>query len=235
MLLTSPRESDMRVVTTSFKNSLADVQVRLVRSVRLLPNHSQEVLVKLEGDSQSSPLLVEGTADLRLETELVAEDTLVSPTANGMATIVLHNPSGFTQVVDTGSVIGKASRVSVESPQDATSRPVIAGKGASCTENHSYQGHNTEPETMETAVRRVECVSTSTHDRTRRAQMIRNFFGDTSVLAEYREQLLQLLVQYDQLFSLDEGERGETKVVEFQIDTGNSPPPPPPFNNELGG
>ena len=224
VLLTSPRESDMRVVTTSFKNSLADVQVRLVRSVRLLPNHSQEVLVKLEGDSLSSPLLVEGTADLRLETELVAEDTLVSPAANGMATIVLHNPSGFTQVVDTGSVIGKASRVSVESPQDATSRPVIAMKGASCPENHSCQGHNTEPETMETAVRRVECVSASTHDRTRRAQMIQNFFGDTSVPAEYREQLLQLLVQYDQLFSLDEGERGETKVVEFQIDTGNSPP-----------
>ena len=224
VLLTSPRESDMRVVTTSFKNSLADVQVRLVRSVRLLPNHSQEVLVKLEGDSLSSPLLVEGTDDLRLETELVAEDTLVSPAANGMATIVLHNPSGFTQVVDTGSVIGKASWVSVESPQDATSRPVIAVKGASCPENHSCQGHNTEPETMEAAVRRVECVSASTHDRTRRAQMIRNFFGDTSVPAEYREQLLQLLVQYDQLFSLDEGERGETKVVEFQIDTGNSPP-----------
>ena len=92
----------MRVVTISFKNSLADVQVRLVRSVRLLPNHSQKVLVKLEGDSLSSPLLLECTADLHLETELVSEHTLVSLAPNGMATIVLHNPSGFTQVVDTG-------------------------------------------------------------------------------------------------------------------------------------
>lgn len=74
-------------------------------------------------------------------------------------------------------------------------------------------------------VQRVECVSTTTHDRTRWAQMIRNFFGDTLVPVEYREQLLQLLVHHDQLFSLDEGEQCETKVVEFEIDTGNSPPP----------
>ena len=108
---------------------------------------------------------------------------------------------------------------------------MIGVKCASCPENHSCQGHNTEPETMETAVRRVECVSTSTHDRTRRAQMIWNFFGDTLVPVEYREKLLQLQVQYDQLFSLDEGEQGETKVVE--IDTVNSPPRT--FDNELGG
>ena len=75
----------------------------------------------------------------------------MSPAANGMATVVLHNPSGFTQVVDTGYIIGKASRVSVESPQDAVSRPVIAVEHASCPKNQSCQRHYTEPETRETA------------------------------------------------------------------------------------
>ena len=36
--------------------------------------------------------------------------------------------------------------------------------------------------------------------------------------------MLQLLMHYDQLLCLEGGERGETNLVEFHIDTGASPP-----------
>ena len=58
---------------------MADVQVRLVRSVRLLPYHCQEVTVKLERETLEAPLLVECTAALQC-----AVHALVSPTAEGV-------------------------------------------------------------------------------------------------------------------------------------------------------
>ena len=41
---------------------------------------------------------------------------------------------------------------------------------------------------------------------------------------EERNQLYNVLEQYHSTFSLDEGEQGETNLVEFNIDTGESTP-----------
>ena len=62
------------------------------------------------------PLLVECTAILKNAAELESDDTLVSPTTDGLASIVFWNTSDFTQVVDSGAVIGETTTVSVESP-----------------------------------------------------------------------------------------------------------------------
>ena len=85
-------------------NPMADVQVRLVRSVRLLPYHCQEVTVKLERETPEVPLLVECTAALQC-----AVHALVSQ----LRGLFLPNTSGFTKTVDSGCVIGE---VAVESP-----------------------------------------------------------------------------------------------------------------------
>ena len=50
-------------------------------------------------------------------------------------------------------------------------------------------------------------------------------FTVTKLLSmEERNRLCNILEQYHSTFSLDEGERGETNLVEFNIDTGESTP-----------
>jgi hypothetical protein len=44
-------------------------------------------------------------------------------------------------------------------------------------------------------------------------------FGQVEVQVEYHERLMQLLIEFHSVFSLDEGQRGETDLVEFHIDT----------------
>ena len=118
-VLASPSEE--RSVSPSYAthqhcSSVPVAQVRLVHSVRLLPHQSQQVLIRLEGETPMPPLLVECTAILKNAAELEADDALVSPTTDGLARIVFSNTLGFTQVVDSGAVIGEATTVSVESP-----------------------------------------------------------------------------------------------------------------------
>ena len=44
------------------------------------------------------------------------------------------------------------------------------------------------------------------------------------MLAEDKEQLIKVLAEHHSMFSLEEGERGETSLAEFAINTGDSTP-----------
>ena len=49
--------------------------------------------------------------------------------------------------------------------------------------------------------------------------------GSSPQLSPYENgQLCQLLCDYHDILSLEEGERGETSLVEFEVDTGQSLP-----------
>ena len=73
--------------------------VCLVSSVRILPHHSQPAQVHVEGGIPSTPTIIECTSTLQKEAELEAEDSLVFPTKDNTAKIVLTNYSGFTGVL----------------------------------------------------------------------------------------------------------------------------------------
>ena len=201
-------------------NQLAEAQVHLVQSVRILPHQSQEVVVKLEGCSLQSPLLVESTEELQRAAELQAEDTLVLPMADGLARIVLSNTSAFTQTVEGGCVIGEASSVAVESPTAITS----AHCGKPDTTMDLMGSGYSEADDAYIAIYHVSSVCTLARDNSGRAERIRSLFADNGAPAEYKEQLLQLLIQQNQVFGLDETERGETDLVQLHIDTGTTPP-----------
>ena len=46
----------------------------------------------------------------------------------------------------------------------------------------------------------------------------------TALVSHEREQLKVMLMEYHTIFSLEENERGKTDLVQFEIDTGDSPP-----------
>ena len=70
----------------------------------------------------------------------------------------------------------------------------------------------------------VHQVEASAQDHNVHLEKIRCLFDDPGVPMDFREKLWQLLARYDQAFSLEEGERGKTNLLEFHIDTGVTPP-----------
>ena len=60
-------------------------------------------------------------------------------------------------------------------------------------------------------------------DECRRKKLL-ELLGDPDIPPEEKEQLLEFLASNHEAFSLEEGERGETDLVEMVIDTGDAPP-----------
>ena len=190
--------------------------VRLVQSVRILPHQSQRVMVKLEGNRVDAPFLVECHSDLKGVADLEGEDAIVCPDTNGLAYVPLSNTSGFTQTIDSGIRIGEATTVAVEEPND-----LLLQKEGTCRQ----QDRVTQAiEQEEAVVQLVGGPPVTPDDEDRRAQMIRTLFGTIDIPVEHKETLMQLLIAYNTVFSLDEGERGETDLVEFHIHTGDTVP-----------
>ena len=57
-----------------------------------------------------------------------------------------------------------------------------------------------------------------------RRQRVEEVLDVSGVPAQEKEELLELMQQHHTVFSLEDGERGETNLVEMQIDTGDARP-----------
>ena len=65
-------------------------------------------------------------------------------------------------------------------------------------------------------------------DVSERKQTVRELFSEDldnpDLSSDQQEKLLSLLEEYHDVFSLEDGERGETDVIKVHIDTGDAPP-----------
>ena len=84
------------------------VRVRLVNSVRLFPLQSMMATVELEkGQELDGPLLLEPTQRFSEAEELQFGSSLVYPTENGCAVVMLTNPTGFTHAETEARYVGR--------------------------------------------------------------------------------------------------------------------------------
>jgi hypothetical protein len=116
---------------------------------------------------------------------------------------MLTNSSGFTQVVEGGTTLGEACKVAVVEPLgEEILRPV------------------SEEEDVEVC-RRV----TSEEEVADRQKRLLERVDKPATLDELQgQQLHEFLAEQHEAFSLDPGERGETDVLQFEIDTGDATP-----------
>ena len=127
--------------------------------------------------------------------DLIAEDVLLEFSEVGRSGLTITNTSDHTQRVKTGTVMGCACQATVEAlPVD--------GCPASATRQVS---------TEEADVRRQ-----------RLADMLKE--QDMALGESQREVLESTLTNLHEAFCLHEGERGETELVQFHIDTGDAEP-----------
>ena len=124
------------------------------------------------------------------------EDSLIQPNLDGVAHVVVSNAGGGTQLLQEDHVLGEAcSAEVVDSPGEPTSDLVVS------------------------------TVYTQ-EDSSRRQEKLREHIDieRKDVSEEERRELMELLLDYHSAFSLDEDERGETDLVQFEINTGEARP-----------
>ena len=189
------------------------VRVRLVNSVHLLPLQSMMATVELEkGPELDGPLLLEPTHRFSEAEELQFGSSLVYPTENRCAVVMLTNPTGFTQKLKQGMWVGRASEAEIISEDSEEISSESEGEGAS-SEQHAHD---------QTRVCVVTVEESAEQRRRKLAEIVRD--EGANLPWQERSRLHSFLLERHQDFSLEDGERGETSLVEMHIDTGDSSP-----------
>jgi len=142
------------------------------------------------------PSLVEDNDSLHGAAGLLLEDTLVTPNADGIAYVVLSNPTGCSNHVAAGTTIGFAAELQVDTRSQRTAR----------------KGYNN----------RMRCYCTSNTDRKER--LFEKIEKPSLLNDRQTHELLNFLTGQHTAFSLDGLDRGETNLLDMEIHTGDEPP-----------
>ena len=125
------------------------------------------------------------------------EDSLLNPAAGGLAQVVLMNSTGFTQVIEAGTELGTGEAATIVEPA-------------------------AEDDDM-TSLCNINKLSSGATDRQRR-DLLLEYVGQPDLPESERVKLFELIQNHHEVFALEEGERGQTDLVEMEIDTGDSRP-----------
>ncbi len=215
------------------------VRARLVQTSRLPPRQSSVVRVRVEkGLYAKEPLLIE--ADSRWERTMGLEiaTTLVQPDKHGQAHILITNPRGYTQYIQRGAGMGRASTADVVTPSrdqtgetllveaastqeaDGTTlqRPPLEGQGPP----EDLLTKSGEPVSEPLTVQRVMSRDKDLH---RRDKLLELLPKEESYLSEEdQSKVYTTLLDRHNAFAVEEGERGETDLLQMEIETGDATP-----------
>ena len=177
------------------------IRVNLVKSLRLPANQGAVVSVELTGccHQHAPSLLVQNQEHIERETGLRVEDAIVTVSESGVAQIVVRNCSGFTQSVAGGECLAMAEVAEILTVPELTGSD--AGPTGTCSVNRT----------------------TALSDESRKTKLL-----DVLELPDLpptdRKILCEFLADHHNVFSLEEGERGETDLVRMAIDTYDASP-----------
>ena len=177
------------------------VRVHLVKSTRLLPLQSKMVAVQLEKDlGLSGTVLIEPLLDERSTgTDLHLGCCIINLAGDKPFQVLLTNPTGFRQQVGKESWSGLACEVTPVCATTLTQDPAL--------------------------VKNVNSVDSEEIEHRRkllRGMLIED--SDSPLTCKEKDELVKLLLSNHDAFALMEGERGETDLLQMQIDTGSSLP-----------
>ena len=172
------------------------VRVRLLQAVKLPPQHCGQFEARLEAMLEGEgALLLESSPELE-GSGVWAQESLIEP-RSGTVQVVLSNPTGFTQSLEKNDVVGIAEVVAVTLMGEEVNEDVPA----------------------------VQRLSTTNRDPGWRKERVRDLFRDRVDLPSgQKEGFIEFLTNHHRVFSLEDGERGETSLVECEVDTGDATP-----------
>ena len=165
--------------------------------MQLLPGESCFLQVQVEpGPLSHEQFLVECNQTFQSHGTLAISDSLIQLEDDSTSKILAVNPSGFTQVLEQRDTLGNAFPVTVETPA------VLSG--------------NTS---------RVLRVNSGSPDREEwRKQKLEEVLEEPDLPEEDRTVLLNFLTGHHGAFCLEKGERGETDLVQMEVNIGDARP-----------
>lgn len=133
------------------------------------------------------------------------EEALVGPDDEGLVSLVLTNRSGYTQVLETGQAVGRACLVD----EDWEESQEVEEVGE---DDCGYVS--------------IQAISGQRKSGTARKRELLDQLQleGPSLSTRERWQLEAVLKDWDDVFALGEGDRGEAKEVTHLIDTGDNQP-----------
>ena len=178
----------------------------LQQEVRAMREELESVRARVnpvQGRESESPLLVEHSPEVEESIGIVIADALIEPREDGLALLVVCNPSGCSCSLDHGTCIGEAV------PAEVVTRPETDLVSSLLKTEHSQPSPS---------VRKVDSTPW-------RQEKLRGIVGTPELLsAKQSEDLHHLLREHHNAFSLEEHERGEADCVEMEIHTGDATP-----------
>ena len=162
---------------------------------------------------------------------LQVDQSIVEVNKDGLATLLITNNGKMPCQLQSGVELAQACEVDVEMLGDTNQMQ----ETMSCAELPEVSSLSEYDETSEQPFEhfRVCAVSSASSGRVcsnehvewRQQQLRKTFIASRIQLSdEESSQLGNLLAEYHDIFSLSDNERGETDLVEFKIDTGDTPP-----------
>ena len=149
--------------------------------------------------------------------KLRVSESLVQVGNDGCTNVLLTNTSNSTCKLDKGEWLGlafEAEAVTVDAiPEDVASSPQEeeTGNQVALCEQHKQ------------AV--VQVVTTTDREENRKQKLIGSVAEiGTGLPWQDKSKLQDLLCKYHHVFTLEDGERGETEMVQMRIDTGDAEP-----------
>lgn len=179
--------------------TVSSIRVCLLQSVRIPARQSSVVPVHVQGNFPGKSVLLEQDSSLNESTGLVLDDVLVLTTEDEVAGMRISNPSSFTAVLEKGTVLGQATEVSEVSASESEEIPV-----------------QQEPPSE------IRKISVEAEDK--RKQKLLEKLEEPDLPEPEKTILCNFLTENHLAFSLEDGELGETDLVEMVIDTDDTTP-----------
>ena len=208
-------DGDQGRTDSSDRTIVPTVRVKLLQSVGIPPLKRMRVQAKIEGSEVvQGPLLLEPTR--LMETEGIHIDPCLFEVRGGVVQLELANQTGFTQRMDEGTELGEAVEAVVLSRD--------LGKAASAPKPTLQEVivPSKYPTMNEVKTSKLQRKSKDTRRRQRRVLEI--FGSDINLPEEQRQSFCERLMNHHQAFSLEEHERGETDLIQLEIETGDAKP-----------
>lgn len=203
-LVLQPSDKQKESTLSKKDARVPQVRVRLLQSVKVLPQHTKNVKVQVDKEYRSGePMLLEPDSLLD-EKGLQIDRAIFRPDNSGIGVIRLTNPTGYSCKVTEGLNVGVAEEITLVSPR---------------LEDRSSQAA-AQMFTPGAIVKRVASGS----EKWRRDEMLKIYRDSLDLPSAERDTFCQFLMDHHQAFSMEEGERGETDLVEMEIDTEGSSP-----------
>ena len=174
------------------------IRVHLIHSVDVLPRQGTYAQIKLE-DVSSGAILVEPDGSLAKMFGVMVGSSLLQPDMDGIAYLPIWNPTGFTRKLEAGELLGRATEAIVVCPSEINQPAVRTISASQDCEDVSWQ-------------------------RVRRQKKLRQLLGEPDLPSIEKGTLLAFLVDHHHAFSLEDGERGETNLIQMEIETVDAYP-----------